>query len=269
MRGVISLKSRREMRLMRAAGMVVAEAHQAVADMIQPGVTTREIDAIVAAVFQKHGAEPLFLGFRGKVPFPAVTCTSLNEQIVHGIPGEVVLKAGDILSVDTGCRIAGWCADSAWTYAVGEVDRGKQRLMEVGCELLRVAINGLAECKHWSEVAQRMELVASIAGFSLVEQFVGHAIGREMHEPPQVPNFYDKDAGEDFEIRPGLVLAIEPMLNAGSPGVRILDDHWTAVTEDGRPSVHFEHTIAVTTDGPRLITAGVGGLAGMLGFAEF
>ena len=266
---MISLKSRREMRLMRAAGVVVAEAHAAAASLIRPGATTREIDAAVAAVFQKHGAEPLFLGFPGKVPFPAVTCTSLNEQIVHGIPGDTVLRVGDILSVDTGCRIAGWCADSAWTYAVGEVDRGKQRLMEVGQELLRVAITGLAECKYWTDVSQRMESVADAAGFSLVEQFVGHAIGREMHEPPQVPNFYDQSAGEDFEIRPGLVLAIEPMLNAGSAGAKILDDHWTAVTEDGRPSVHFEHTIAVTADGPRLITAGVGGPAGMLGFVEF
>ena len=266
---MISLKSRREMRLMRAAGVIVAEAHQAAAQLIQPGVTTREIDATVAAVFQKYEAEPLFLGFPGKVPFPAVTCTSLNEQIVHGIPGGAVLKAGDILSVDTGCRLAGWCADSAWTYAVGEVDSGKQRLMAVGQELLRVAITGLAECKFWSEVSRRMQSVADKAGFSLVEQFVGHAIGREMHEPPQVPNFYEKDGKDEFEIRPGLVLAIEPMLNAGSAGVKILDDHWTAVTEDGRPSVHFEHTIAVTADGPRLITAGVGGAAGMLGFAEF
>ncbi len=266
---MISLKSRREMRLMRAAGVIVAEAHQAAVQLIQPGVTTREIDAAVAAVFQKHGAEPLFLGFPGKVPFPAVTCTSLNEQVVHGIPGNTVLRAGDILSVDTGCRLAGWCADSAWTYAVGEVDRGKLRLMEVGQELLRVAITGLAECKLWSQVARRMESVAHQAGFSLVEQFVGHAIGREMHEPPQVPNFYEKNGKDEFEIRPGLVLAIEPMLNAGTAGVQILDDHWTAVTEDGRPSVHFEHTIAVTADGPRLITAGVGGVAGMLGFTEF
>ena len=257
------------MRLMRAAGIVVAEAHAAAAELIRPGVTTREIDAAVAAVFRKHGAEPLFLGFPGKVPFPAVTCTSLNEQIVHGIPGETVLKPGDILSVDTGCRIAGWCADSAWTYPVGEVDRGKQRLMEVGRELLRVAITGLSECKRWSEIARRMVAVADKAGFSLVEQFVGHAIGREMHEPPQVPNFDDGKPAEDFEICPGLVLAIEPMLNAGSAGVKILGDHWTAVTEDGRPSVHFEHTIAVTADGPRLITAGVGGPAGMLGFVEF
>lgn len=254
---------------MRAAGIVVAEAHQAAAQLIQPGVTTRQIDAAVAAVFQAHGAEPLFLGFPGKVPFPAVTCTSPNEQVVHGIPGDTVLQAGDIISVDTGCRLAGWCADSAWTYAVGEVDSGKRRLMEVGSELLRVAIVGLAECRRWAEVAQRMQSIADQARFSLVEQFVGHAIGREMHEPPQVPNFYEKDSPDDFEIRPGLVLAIEPMLNAGSAGVRILEDHWTAVTADGRPSVHFEHTIAVTADGPRLITAGVGGAAGMLGFAEF
>lgn len=257
------------MRLMRAAGVVVAEAHHAAARLIQPGVTTRELDAAVAAVFQSHGAEPLFLGFPGQVPFPAVTCTSLNEQIVHGIPGDTVLRDGDIISLDTGCRIAGWCADSAWTYAVGEVDPGKLRLMDVGRELLRVAITGLAECRRWADVAQRIQSVADKAGYSLVEQFVGHAIGREMHEPPQVPNFFEKDGKDDFEIRPGLVLAIEPMLNAGSAGVKILDDHWTAVTVDGRPSVHFEHTIAVTTDGPRLITAGVGGAAGMLGFAEF
>ena len=265
---MISLKSRREMRLMRAAGVVVAEAHQAAARLIQPGATTREIDAAVAEVFQKHGAEPLFLGFPGKVPFPAVTCTSLNEQIVHGIPGDTELQAGDILSLDTGCRIGGWCADSAWTYAVGDVDPLKQRLMRVGRELLRVAITGLAECKRWAEVAQRMTALSRSEGFSLVEQFVGHAIGREMHESPQVPNHYDSDASMDFEIRPGLVLAIEPMLNAGSPGVKILSDHWTAVTVDGRPSVHFEHTIAVTSDGPRLITAGVGGSEGMLGFTE-
>jgi methionyl aminopeptidase len=254
------------MRLMRAAGLVVAEAHQAAAERIRPGVTTREVDAAVAEVFQKHSAEPLFLNFPGKVPFPAVTCTSLNEQVVHGIPGDTVLKDGDILSLDTGCRIAGWCADSAWTYPVGDVDAGKLRLMEIGRELLRVSIVGLAECQVWSEVAARMEALAHSAGFSLVEQFVGHAIGRQMHEPPQVPNFVDRAASEDFEIRPGLVLAIEPMLNAGVAGVKILDDHWTAVTEDGRPSVHFEHTIAVTSDGPRLITAGVGGAEGLLGF---
>lgn len=254
------------MRLMRVAGLVVAEAHQAAAQLIRPGISTHEIDAAVAEVFRKHSAEPLFLNFPGKVPFPAVTCTSLNEQVVHGIPGDRLLVEGDILSLDTGCRIAGWCADSAWTYPVGTVDAGKLRLMEVGRELLRVAIVGLAECRKWTEVAARMEAVAHAANFSLVEQFVGHAIGRQMHEPPQVPNFVDRAATEDFEIKPGLVLAIEPMLNAGVAGVKILDDHWTAVTDDGKPSVHFEHTIAVTADGPQLITAGVGGDEGLLGF---
>lgn len=265
---MITLKSRREMRLMRAAGVVVAEAHQAAAQLISPGITTGEIDAAVAAVFRRHAAEPLFLNFPGKVPFPAVTCTSLNEQVVHGIPGAHILREGDILSLDTGCRLNGWCADSAWTYPVGTVDEAKARLMSVGEDLLRTAIQGLAECRMWSDVASRMERLADAAGFSLVRQFVGHGIGRQMHEPPQVPNFVDRAAAEDFEIRPGLVLAIEPMLNAGVAEIRILDDHWTAVTEDGLPSVHFEHTIAVTSDGPRLITAGVGGEAGLLGFTS-
>ena len=254
---------------MRAAGLVVAEAHHAASELIRPGVTTLEIDKAVARVFEKHGAEPLFLGFPGKVPFPAATCTSLNEQVVHGIPSQTVLQSGDIISVDTGCRLNGWCADSAWTYSVGDVDFEAQRLMECGRELLRVAIIGLAECKVWSAVAKRMESVAGSAGYSLVEVFVGHGIGRVMHELPQVPNIYDEALAEDFEIRTGLVLAIEPMLNAGLAGVKILDDHWTAVTEDGHLSVHFEHTIALTSEGPRLLTAGVGGPAGLLGCTEF
>lgn len=257
------------MKLMREAGKVVAEAHAAAAALIRPGVTTRDIDAAVTAVFQKYQAEPLFLGFPGKVPFPAATCTSVNEEIVHGIPGPRVLLEGDIISVDTGCRINGWCADSAWTYAVGQISDEKRRLMNVGSDLLRLAIAGLAKYTSWSRCASDMEAAAKAAGFTLVRQFVGHAIGREMHEPPQVPNFLDvSDPENNFELRPGLVLAIEPMLNAGKPGMKVLRDHWTAVTEDGRPSVHFEHTIAMTADGPQLITGGVGGPEGLLGFSE-
>lgn len=264
---MIALKSRREMKLMREAGKVVAEAHAAAASRVAPGVTTREIDAAVSAVFRRHNAEPLFLNFPGKVPFPAVTCTSVNEQIVHGIPGDYILADGDILSLDTGCRLNGWCADSAWTYAVGTISAEKQRLMSIGRELLRAAIHGLGCHSEWRHCALEMERLASEAGYSLVRQFVGHAIGREMHEPPQVPNFTDRsDPENSFPLRPGLVLAIEPMLNAGGPGVRILADHWTAVTEDGAASVHFEHTIALTAEGPRLITAGVGGEEGLLGF---
>lgn len=254
---------------MREAGLVVAEAHQAAASLIRPGVTTGELDHAVVGVFRRHQADPLFLGFPGKVPFPAATCTSLNEQVVHGIPGDTVLREGDLLSLDTGCRLAGWCADSAWTYAVGEVSGEKQRLMSCGQLLLKTAIQGLANCRTWREVAQRMMAVAQVDGFSLVEQFVGHGIGREMHEAPQVPNHDDGKTCEDFEICTGLVLAIEPMLNAGTAAVRILRDHWTAVTVDGKPSVHYEHTIAVTSDGPRLITGGVAGESGQLGFESF
>lgn len=257
---MITLKSRREIRLMKVAGQLVAEAHATVREMIKPGVTTRQLDAAVDDLFARHAAEPLFKGFPGKTPFPAATCTSVNEEIVHGIPGDRPLQEGDIISIDTGCRVKGWCGDSAWTYAVGEIDEEKRRLMEVGEATLRTAVDLLAKKQWWSEVADEMAAVVHAAGFSVVEQFVGHGIGREMHEPPQVPNFRsDALRYEDFELKPGLVLAIEPMINAGTGSVEILDDHWTAVTGDGRPSVHFEHTVALTADGPELLTAGVGG----------
>lgn len=256
---MIQLKSNREIGLMREAGKVVAEAHQLVSGMIQPGVTTRELDAAVEKLFQERGAISLFKNFPGKVPFPAVTCISVNEEVVHGIPGDRVLVAGDIVSVDTGCKVSGWCGDAAWTYAVGEVDEESKRLMDAGRLALRTAIEGLAKFSRWSQVAKQMELVTKKAGFSVVDQFVGHGIGRSMHESPQVPNYWHSSMrAEDFPISPGLVLAIEPMINAGKPGVKILKDHWTAVTQDGRRSVHFEHTIAVTANGPVLLTEGVG-----------
>jgi methionyl aminopeptidase len=257
---VITLKSSREIALMREAGKIVAEAHRIACGMIAPGVTTREIDREIEALFEREKAESLFKGFPGKVPFPAVTCTSVNEQIVHGIPGGYQLKPGDIISIDTGCRLNGWCGDSAWTYAVGEISAEKQKLMACGEEALREAIRGVATEKRWSAVARRLERLIHGQGFGIVEEFVGHGIGRKMHEPPQIPNFLSTTvAKDDFEIRPGLVLAIEPMINAGTKAVKVLKDHWTAVTADGKPSVHFEHTVAVTNDGPVLITEGVGG----------
>lgn len=256
---MITLKSRREIELMRAAGQLVARAHQLAAGMIQPGVTTGEIDAAIEALFREHQAEPLFKGVPGKVPFPCVTCISVNEQVVHGIPGNAPLRAGDIVSLDTGCRLGGWCGDAAWTYAVGEIDSESRRLMDTGEEILATAIDGLREERYWSNIARRMMAVARRERFSLVEQFVGHGIGRKMHEWPQAPNTLQRGlAVEDFEIVPGLVLAIEPMLNAGTHKIRILKDHWTAVTADGKRSVHFEHTVAVTSDGPVLLTEGVG-----------
>lgn len=259
---LITLKSRREIDLMRAAGEVVARAHAVARNLIVAGMTTREIDAAVEDFFRKEQVQSLFKGFPGKVTYPAVTCISINEQIVHGIPGERVLKEGDIVSLDTACRKAGWCGDAAWTYPVGNVSPEKQKLMEIGAESLNVVVAGLQTEKRWSGVARKIMTLVHGAKFSLVEQFVGHGIGREMHEAPQVPNFVDRRVpSDDFEIRPGLVLAIEPMINAGTKEVKILSDHWTAVTRDGRPSVHFEHTIAMTTNGPEVLTAGVGNLA--------
>lgn len=256
---MITLKSKREIELMRAAGRVVAEAHQLAARLIAPGVKTGVIDAAIEDLFRERNAHSLFKNFPGKVPFPAVTCISVNEQIVHGIPGDRELVEGDIVSVDTGCRINGWCGDAAWTYAVGQVDAVSRKLMETGREVLRTAIVGLKTKKRWSEISRQMEAVTHAAGFSVVEQFVGHGIGREMHEAPQVPNYAIRQRkDEDFLIQPGLVLAIEPMINAGTKGIRILKDHWTAVTSDSQRSVHFEHTVAVTSDGPVLLTEGVG-----------
>jgi methionyl aminopeptidase len=179
----------------------------------------------------------------------------VNEQVVHGIPGDRVLVEGDIVKVDTGCRLNGWCGDSAWSYAVGEIDEVKRKLMEVGEENLMLAIRECGIRKRWSEVAELMERHVRQAGFSVVEQFVGHGIGREMHEDPQVPNFVSSQLKRhDFRLEPGLVLAIEPMVNAGTKNVRVMKDHWTVETKDHKPSVHFEHTVAITANGPEILT---------------
>lgn len=256
---MITLKSRRELDLMREAGQLVAEAHRIARTMIEPGVTTGEIDAAVERFFAVQGAEPLFKGYPGKVPFPAVTCMSVNEQVVHGIPGDYQLQSGDILSLDTGCRLNGWCGDAAWTYPVGEISPAAARLLKAGEEALELAIAAFGREPRWSRVALQLMKHAKKYKYSLVEQFVGHGIGREMHEEPQVPN-YTKQAliEDDFEIVPGLVLAIEPMLNEGTSKIKVLKDHWTVVTQDGKLSVHFEHTVAMTPDGPVRLTAGVG-----------
>jgi methionyl aminopeptidase len=256
---LITLKSRRELDLMREAGKLVAQAHQLARGLLQPGITTAEIDAAVEEFYRSVGAQSLFKGFPGKVPYPAVTCISVNEEIVHGIPGPRKLQEGDIVSLDTACKFQGWCADAAWTYPIGTVTPQKQHLLNLGERVLEIAIQALREEKRWSGVAKRMMQAVREAKCSLVEDFVGHGIGRNMHEPPQVPNYFSPEfRKEDFELRPGLVLAIEPMINAGSKYVKILADHWTAVTRDGQPSVHFEHTVAVTADGPEILTAGVG-----------
>jgi methionyl aminopeptidase len=254
---VIVLKSRREIALMRAAGQVVAKALAEAAALVEPGVRTRQIDAAIEATFCQAGAEPLFKGVPGKVPFPAASCISVNEEVVHGIPGERILRAGDLVSIDTGCRLAGWCADSAWTFSVGPVDELKARLLSTGQRVLELAIDECSRRQRWSEIAARMVEEVRRAGFSMVEEYVGHGIGREMHEDPQVPNYVSRSlAHADFALQPGLVLAIEPMVNAGGKSTETNSrDHWTVVTRDRLPSVHFEHTVALTAEGPLVLTA--------------
>ena len=256
---MITLKSRDEIELMREAGRLVAKAHQQVREILKPGIKAIEIDAVVRQVFVDHDAIPLFLGIPGTVPFPGATCISINEQVVHGIPDDRELVEGDIVAVDTACRLNGWCADAAWTYPVGNVDGLKRALLEVGEETLNIAIREVGRCASWSQVASLMADNVRAAGFVMVEEFSGHGIGREMHEDPQAfPFVRDPAQKRDFSLEPGLVLAIEPLVNAGSKRVRVLSDHWTVVTEDGMPSVHFEHTVAVTAAGSDVLTQGVG-----------
>lgn len=251
------LRSSREIAMMRKAGLMVWHAHQVAQSLLEPGVTTGEIDAAVEEFFLKHGAEPLFKGVPGRVPFPAVTCMSVNEEVVHGIPGPRKLIEGDIVSVDTGCKVNGWCGDAAATYTIGTIDPEVQRLVDVTKQTLDLALDLMGKKTFWSDVAIEMERCVKDAGFAVVEAFVGHGIGREMHEDPQVPNFVSDQLRRngDFRLVPGLVIAVEPMVNMGTKKVRTMPDHWTQITADKRPSAHFEHTIAMTESGPVALTA--------------
>ena len=253
---VFNLRSEREIRLMRKAGLLVWRAHQLAAPLIKPGATTDQIDKVVEQFFEENDAIPLFKGVPGKFPFPAVTCISVNDEVVHGIPGERVLKEGDVVSIDTGCKLDGWCGDAAVTHPVGKVDPAAQRLLDVTEGVLNLAIDLLGAKDRWSEIANEMAGYVRRAGLSVVEQFVGHGIGRDMHEKPEVPNFVSDTfrRNGDFSIRPGLVIAVEPMVNIGTPRVKAGDDHWTQVTADGKRSAHFEHSIAMTRDGPLILT---------------
>jgi len=255
--GVI-LRSSREIAMMRKAGLLVWQAHRVAESLASPGVTTAEIDAAIEQFFREHKAVPLFKGVPGKVPFPAVTCISINEEVVHGIPGPRKLAEGDIVSIDTGCKLNGWCGDAAVTHPIGRVDPQVQRLLDVTRGSLDLAIEMMGKRTYWSDVAREMQTYVRDHGFTVVESFVGHGIGRQMHEDPQVPNFVSDQLrrGGDFRLQPGLVIAVEPMVNIGTKRVKVLPDHWTQVTADRRPSAHFEHTIAVTESGAYVLTAG-------------
>lgn len=250
------LRSPREIRKMRAAGLLVWQSHQAAARILKPGVTTAELNEAYKSTFAERGATPLFLNYGGPPPFPAETCISINEELVHGIPGPRQVQEGDIISLDTGCRLDGWCGDAAVTHAVGKISGTAQKLLDVTLGTLNLAIELMETKSMWSEVAVEMEAMVKDAGFSVVEDMVGHGIGKNLHEAPQVPNYYNKENFEenDFDLRPGVVLAIEPMVNVGVQELESLDDEWTLVTADGKLSAHFEHTVAITKDGPVRLT---------------
>ncbi len=261
------LKSAREIGMMREAGKLVATALRICRDMCKPGVRTIEIDQAVEAFFNGHGATPLFKGYPGQtVPFPASTCISINEQVVHGIPGHRQIKEGDLVKIDTACKLNGWCADAAVTLMIGEVRAERRRLVETAWQVLQIAINEMPRRRWWSEVAGIMQRHAENAGFTVVEQYVGHGIGRIMHENPQVPNFVSRETRQkqDFRLEEGLVLAVEPMVNMGRNDTRVLPDQWTVVTKDSMPSAHVEHTLALTREGVKIITADTDDLKSVL-----
>lgn len=246
---MIVRRSAAELAIMREAGRVTARALSAVGDAVLPGVTTAELDDIAYAVIEKAGAKPAFKGYHG---FPATICASRNCEVVHGIPGKVRLVEGDIISVDMGAIVDGYFGDSARTFAVGTVSAEATALMEA----TRASLDaGIAQCvpgHRLYDIGAAVQAVAEAAGFSVVREYVGHGIGRAMHEEPQVPNY--GTPGKGPQLLPGMVLAIEPMINAGGAGVRQLNDGWTVVTSDGRLSAHFEHTVAITDAGPMVLT---------------
>jgi len=238
-----------ELAKMRRAGRVVAEMHEATRTAAKPGVTTAELDAVAREVLDRRGARSNFLHYRG---FPAVICTSPNDMIVHGIPGEYVLEEGDIMSIDCGAIIEGYHGDAAFTMAIGEVSPLAARLIEVTERSLWAGIDQLRPGQRLNEVGRAVQGVAEGAGFSVVREYVGHAIGTAMHEEPQVPNYWPGQGGP--MLKSGMVFAVEPMVNAGGPGTRVLEDGWSVVTADSSLSAHFEHSIAVTEDGPEVLT---------------
>jgi methionyl aminopeptidase len=234
---------------MRRAGRVVAEMHEKIREAIRPGVTTGELDRIGREVIDKRGATSNFLGYHG---YPAVICTSPNHVIVHGIPDGYVLEEGDIVSIDCGAVVDGYHGDAAFTAPVGEISAEAARLIEVTDRSLEAGIAQMVEGNHLGDIGHAVQSVVEDAGFSVVREYVGHAIGTQMHEKPDVPNF--GRPGKGSKLRVGNVYAVEPMVNAGRPDTDLLDDEWSVVTADGSLSAHVEHTIAITEDGPEVLT---------------
>ncbi|HEY7716683.1 MAG TPA: type I methionyl aminopeptidase [Candidatus Binatia bacterium] len=250
---MISLKSAREIEIMRRANVIVAEVLQELKHRVTPGVTTLELDAVAEEMTLKKGAIPAFKGYNvaGRI-YPRCLCASVNEEIVHGIPSNRVLREGDIIGLDYGVIYEGFYGDSAITVGVGKVSEEAQRLMDVTEQSLYKGIEQLREGKRLGDLGSVVQKIAEEAGFSVVRAFVGHGIGKKLHEEPPVPNYGEPDRG--LRLREGMVLAIEPMVNAGSHEVEIKEDGWTAVTKDGSWAAHFEHSVAITKNGPFILS---------------
>jgi methionyl aminopeptidase len=246
---VIIRKSVEEIETMSRAGTVVAQTLALVEERLEPGVTTRELDEVAEEFIRSHGGEPTFKGYKG---YPAATCLSPNAMVVHGIPGKVRLEDGDILSVDVGVTLDGFVADSAWTFGVGSISAEAQRLLDTCKSALEAGIEQARAGNSIGDISEAVQTVTEAAGFSVIRSLVGHGVGRSMHEDPQVPNFVSSYRGP--ELKEGMTIAIEPMITAGGPDVYIHDDEWSISTADGSLAAHFEHTVAVTAAGPRILT---------------
>jgi len=247
---VIIRKSPQEIERMARAGAVVAATLRLLEERIRPGVTTAQLDALAERFIRSQGGAPTFKGYRG---YPAAICTSPNDMVVHGIPGAYRLEQGDILSVDVGVTLGGFVADSAWTFPVGAVSAEAERLLEAGQAALWAGVEQARPGRSVGDISAAVQQATEGAGFSVIRTLVGHGVGRSMHEDPQIPNFATGSRGA--ALLKGMTLAIEPMITAGGPGVVVHDDEWSISTADGSLSVHFEHTVAVLGEGPRVLTA--------------
>ena len=247
--GGISIKSRREMEAMERAGAIVGSTLTLLKKSVEPGITTADLNRIADKNIRSMGAVPTFLGYHG---FPGAICASVNEEIVHGIPGKRVLKEGDIIKMDVGATIDGFIGDAAISVAVGEIDADVQKLMDDTEASLYAGIEAAQPGNRIGDIGAAVSGYAIPRGYGVVRQFVGHGVGRYLHEDPQVPNY--GEAGKGILLRPGMCICIEPMLNMGTEDTTILDDDWTVVTADGALSAHFEHTLAITADGPKILT---------------
>jgi methionyl aminopeptidase len=247
--GVIKLKTGEEIERMRVAGRITGEVLAETGKFLRAGQTTAEVDSRAEKLMREKGGEPVFLGYRG---YRHATCVSVNNEIVHGIPGDRVLRDGDIVSLDVGVKINGYCGDAAATFPIGKVTAKAEKLLRVGRESLKAAIKQARAGRHLGDISHAVEAQAEKNGFSVVRDLYGHGIGRDLHEDPLVPNY--GRPGEGVELKPGMIIAIEPMLNTGGWRIKTLADGWTVVTEDGGLSCHFEHTVLITGSEPEILT---------------